>query len=104
MRNQFKYLIFKVIGREQNRSRSLTSRRGTTLVFELHRDQKANDGEETTMSPKVAEKTLLEIDAEIRRTLETLARAKRAHHRHRAKSLRCYLRELYAHKRRSIYM
>jgi hypothetical protein len=51
----------------------------------------------------LAEKIPVEIDAEIRKTLEALARAKRANHKHRAKSLRWYLRELYAHKRRSIY-
>src|SRR5215831_306274 len=61
--------------------------------------------EETTISPDrcLAEKTLAEIEAEIRKTLEALARAKRAHPKHGKKSLRWYLGKLYANNRSSIY-
>jgi hypothetical protein len=61
--------------------------------------------EETTISPDtcLAENTLAEIEAEIRKTLEALARAKRAHPKHGTKSLRWYLRKLYANNGSSIY-
>jgi hypothetical protein len=44
-----------------------------------------------------------EIEAEIRKTLEALARAKRAHPKHGTISLRWYLRKLYANNRSNIY-